>query len=383
MNNIEKLYKYLPNDKVDWELINGEIFSPYVARLKNTPQEAKWHGEGNVYNHTVMVVDKLIALDEYKALTKEEKLIVFLSALFHDIGKAVCTKITNDEITSFNHAIVGSVMLREYMWVSLGLSGGKYQSFREAVCLLVRYHSTPIHQYNDLEKRVIKLSLNISLTKDFNIKLLTILAKADALGRIGSEYDEHLLNIELFYEQANRSDCLTKAFVFSNPFTKYQYLNTNNMWPYHDFYDNTKGTIILLCGLPGTGKDTFIKNNYPNMPVISLDDIRKEFNILPTENQTKVYVIAKERAKVYLRNKQVFIWNATNLTNLIRNKQLSLFHGYNYSVKIVFLETDLETNLLRNKDREKVVEEKVIYKMLSNINIPEAYEAEEVEWICV
>ena len=30
-----------------------------------------------------------------------------------------------------------------------------------------------------------------------------------------------------------------------------------------------------------------------------------------------------------------------------------------------------------------VVDEKVIYKMLSNINIPEAFEAEEVEWICI
>ena len=119
------------------------------------------------------------------------------------------------------------------------------------------------------------------------------------------------------------------------------------------------------------------------MPVISLDDIREEYHILPTENQSKVYEIAKERAKVYLRNKKEFIWNATNLTNLIRDKQLGLFHGYNFKVKIIFLETDLETNLLRNKSRKKVVEEKVIYKMLSNINMPEDFEAEEVEWICV
>ena len=119
------------------------------------------------------------------------------------------------------------------------------------------------------------------------------------------------------------------------------------------------------------------------MPVISLDDIREEYKISPTDNQSKVYEIAKERAKVYLRNKKEFIWNATNLTNLIRNKQLSLFHNYNFKVKIIFLESEINTILARNESRKRVVNPKVIYKMLSNINIPEAYESEEVEWICI
>ena len=384
MNKIEELYKYLPNDKIDWELIKSEIFSPFASRLENTMQDAKWHGEGNVLIHTKMVLEKLISFDEYKKLERKDKLIIFLAALFHDIGKAVCTKDSGGEITSFNHGVVGSVMLREYLWKDLGLCGNKeYQQFREAVCLLVRYHSTPIHNYNDLVKMVIKLSLNSSLTSDFKLSLLALLAKADALGRIGNEYDEHLLNIELFMHYAKLYYCDDESFKFEDSYTKYQYLVNDNVWAYNKLYDKSYGTIILLCGLPGTGKDTYIKNNYPDMPVISLDDIREEYKILPSENQSKVYEIAKERAKVYLRNKKEFIWNATNLTNLIRNKQLNLFHGYNFKVKIIFLETDLESNFIRNESRKKIVDKNIILKMLSNINIPEAFEAEEVEWICL
>ena len=107
-----------------------------------------------------------------KYLPELEKLIVFLAALFHDIGKGVCTRIENGEIVSTNHGVKGSIMLREYLWKDLGLCGTKeYQEFREGICLLVRYHSNPIHVYEDLTKRVIKLSTNTKLTKYFNIKL--------------------------------------------------------------------------------------------------------------------------------------------------------------------------------------------------------------------
>ena len=97
-------------------------------------------------------------------------------------------------------------------------------------------------------------------------------------------------------------------------------------------------------------------------------------------NQSVVYEYAKKKAIGLLKNKETFIWNATNLTNLIRNKQLNLFHNYNASVKIIYLETDLLTNLERNKNREKVVPESVIYNLIGKINIVEDYEAEEVVW---
>ena len=380
MKKIEYFYKYLPENSINWELIKEEILFPYVDKLNSTMQELKWHGEGNVLNHTIMVCEELIKLEEYKNLCKLDKLIVFLSALFHDIGKITCTKEIAGEITSYHHGPAGAVMLREYLWKDYGLCGNKfYQEFREAICLLVKYHSVPIHNDENLIKTVIKLSLNSKLTKFFKLELLAVLARADVLGIIGNEYKLHLENIDFFIEQAKELNCFNQEFKFNDSYTKYQYLNSDNIWHYQELFNKNYGTVILICGLPGTGKDTYIRANY-NLPVISLDEIREEFNISPKDNQSKVYEIAKERAKELLRNKKEFIWNATNLTNLIRNKQLNLFHNYNASVKIIFLETDLETNLCRNKNREKEVDTNVIYKLLGSINIPEEFEAEEVEW---
>ncbi len=385
MNKIEALYRYLPTNKINWPLIETEILKPFGSSLAKINQEPKWHGEDDVLTHTKMVSEELIRLDEYQKLNKQEQLLVFLAALFHDIGKITCTKVVDGEITSKGHALKGSVRLREYLWKEIGLSGTKeYQAFREALCLLVRYHSAPVWEPNDkTTKKIIEISLNQELTPLFKISLLAVLSKADHLGRISSTKDNNLENLKTFIKMAKELDCYDKPFKFSNSYTKKEYFLKDNIWPYETLYDSSFKEVILLCGLPGTGKDTFIKNNYPKMPVISLDDIRAELGIKPTDEQGKVISLATARAKEFLRNKTSFIWNATNLTNLVRNKLLRIFHDYNAKVKIIFLETSYENNLNRNNHRSKEVSVSVIDKFLANINMPQNHEAMEVEWIIV
>lgn len=384
---INKLYKILPKDKkINWDLIESTILKPYVVELKNTMQEAKWHQEGDVLTHTKMVCEALIKLDEYQNLKEDYQLVLFLAALFHDIAKPVCTKIVDGEIRSFHHPIKGANITREYFWKELSLAGIKdFQQFREGVVLLVKYHSEPTYfnYEKDKEKLIIKLSLNTKLTRYFNNQLLYLLAKADILGRISETNDEKLEYIEEFKMSAIELDCYTKDFKFNNSFTKTKYLNSTSVWHSETLYDTTWGEIILICGLPGTGKDEYIKKNYPTFKVISLDDFRREMKIRPTDEQGEVYNRAKEKAKEYLREHIPFIWNATNITEITRSKQIALFHQYNARVKVIYLETSWEVNLKRNKNRRYEVNEKVISDMLNKLTIAEDYEADIVEWICI
>ena len=138
-----------------------------------------------------------------------------------------------------------------------------------------------------------------------------------------------------------------------------------------------------MSGLPGTGKDTWIKEHYPDLPMISLDEIRKEIKISPTEIQSKVVEIARERARELLRKKQSFIWNATNLSPMIRKKQIKMFTQYHASTRIVYLETDWEEQLRRNAGRSDAVPEQDICDMMEELILPEVLEATVVEWICV
>lgn len=384
---MDRFYKYLPiNTKINWDIIEKELLLPYVDKLKSTMQEDKWHGEGDVYTHTKMVCDELIKLEEYNSLNKDYQLVLFLSALFHDIGKIVCTKVIDGQIRSFHHPKKGSNMIREYLWKELKLSGTKQlQEFREAICLLVRYHSEPTYfnYEKNKEKKVIELSLNTNLTKYFNNQMLSLLALADIRGRISDDNDlkeGYVLEYILYAKELN---CYNESFKFKNTYTKIKYLNSNSIWHQQELYDSSWGEVILLCGLPGTGKDTYINTYYPNTPVISLDDIRAKLKIKPNDNQGEVYNIAKDMAKSYLREKKTFIWNATNISEMIREKQIKLFHEYGAKVKIIFLETSLEENLKRNKERKKVVIESVIFDMLGNLTLPLDTEAEEVIWLCI
>ncbi|MDE6177259.1 MAG: ATP-binding protein, partial [Paramuribaculum sp.] len=148
-------------------------------------------------------------------------------------------------------------------------------------------------------------------------------------------------------------------------------------------HDDTWGEVVLMSGLPGTGKDTWISRNMPDNPMVSLDEIRRIHKIAPTSPQGFVANVAKEQAKEFLRRHQPFVWNATNLTADTRRKLISLFESYKARVRIVYLETDWQTQLLRNASRPDPVPLPVITSMLSKLTLPEAHEAAGVEWLTV
>ena len=135
-----------------------------------------------------------------------------------------------------------------------------------------------------------------------------------------------------------------------------------------------------MSGLPGTGKDTWLKHNMPDLPIISLDDIRRAYKHPPTAAQGKVANIAREQAKEYLRQHQPFVWNATNITAQMRESLISLFETYHAHVSIVYLETDWQTLLERNRFREDAVPQPVIEGMMGKMTLPEAFEARKVVW---
>ena len=144
-----------------------------------------------------------------------------------------------------------------------------------------------------------------------------------------------------------------------------------------------RGTVLLMSGLLGTGKDTWIGENVSELPMISLDEIWREKKVKPADAQGEVVQEAQERAKSYLRRRQPFVWNATDLTRDIRQKQISLFERYGASVRIIYLETDWETQMERNRSREAQVPQEAIERMLAKLVPLTPEEAKCVEWHCV
>lgn len=371
--------------QIDWTGMEDALCG-FVLPMSGTEQNPVFHGEGDVWTHTKMVCEELMQLPDFQAMEDKDRQAVFLAALLHDIGKVPTTRWEDGRWTSPHHSLVGSKMAREFLWQTAGLCGTpEAQLLREKVCLLIRYHSLPPHAIDDPDgKRKLRaIAANGQLCSGFTLEQLCLLSQADAMGRSCTDKPQMLEQIDLCRELAEESGCYDRPFPFPSDHTRYCYLSGKEIAPQIELYDDSWGDVILLSGLPGTGKDTWIKTHCPDLPVISLDEIRKEMKIAPTDNQTQVAEAAKERAKELLRSKRPFVWNATNLSPLVRGKQLRLFGQYGAACRIVYLETEWAEQLRRNADRENTVPERAICHMMGELVLPEIKEAHRVQWYCI
>ena len=82
---------------------------PEMHALIDTPQEPEWHPEGDVWIHTMMVVDAgaKISREEERGLSEQERLQVVLGAVCHDLGKPSTTKVEGGRVRSLAHEEAG------------------------------------------------------------------------------------------------------------------------------------------------------------------------------------------------------------------------------------------------------------------------------------
>lgn len=370
----------------DWPHMEATVLGCFEEGLRLCLQSPTYHAEGDAYVHTLMVCDALKSLPDYQELNERQQHILYVAALLHDIGKIPTTIFVDGDWHTPHHAPTGSRMVRELLWKDYGLCGQKeLMEVREAICLLVRYHSYPpvAIERNNPRLRLQRMAANSLLVPDFSIKMLCILCKADMLGRKCIDQQEVLEKIVMCEELAKEEGCYDSCYTFPSSYTQRAYLVGRDIWKDQELYDDTWGEVILMSGLPGTGKDTWINNNLSGIPVISLDDIRRVNKIPPTAEQGLVANLAREQAKEYLRQHQPFVWNATNITPQTRDSLVGLFETYHAHVRIVYLETDWQTLFERNHSRDDIVPQSVIECMLGKMVLPEAYEARNVVWLNV
>lgn len=354
--------------------------------MKLTPQSPVYHGEGDVYTHTMMVCEALKSLPEYNELNEVQQNILYQAALMHDVGKIYTSVLEDGEWHAPNHALKSSKIAREVLFKDMNIGGtDSLMRQREAVCTLIRYHSFPAHAiaFEDGFFGTLKLhriASNSLLMPDFSIKMLCILAKADTLGRICDDQTEILEKIEFCKELAIEEGCYEGCYNFLSAQTRRRFLRGDIIWKDSDLYDKTWGTVYMMSGLPGVGKDYTIAKELGDIPMVSLDEIRKKNKVKATDNQGVVANAAKEFAKDHLRKHESFVWNATNLTQQMREQLVDLFESYGANVKMIYVESSYDTLSKQNKNRTAVVPQDVIDNMITKLSPPMTYEAREVIW---
>ncbi len=355
------------------------ISCPELLALKDVPQNPEYHGEGDVLRHTEMVCGKLTALESWQALPEDEKALLFLAAAFHDIGKPACTKLEDGKWVSPKHTIVGEKIFRRLAYREAERFGLTF-SQRELVAKLIRFHGLPLWFWT---KKQPELDL-CKAAESIPLRLLYLLSKADTLGRRETLPGQLHDQVELFAEYAKELNIWEHPYTFANPYTRFQFYQKEDMWQGSQLYDDTTFDVIIMAGLPLSGKDTWIAQNGGKLssdgrtPVVSLDELREKMGIPPTKAPGKVVQEALELARGYLRKGQPFIWNATNLIQETRQKLVRLFAGYGARVHILYLEVPYQELLSRNRTRARHIPEAVLEDMIRKLEVPAPWEAYKV-----
>ncbi len=360
----------VPEDSltIAWDTLH----EPWVAPMAACQQDPEHHAEGDVWTHTKMVCEALVALPAWQALPADAREQVFAACLLHDIAKPATTQIDDaGKIHHPGHSPRGASMVRELLW-RMGVAPG----VREQTAALVRSHQVPFFliEQNDALRRLARLSQS---TRCDHLALVT---RADALGRICRDPQRLLDNIDLFHELARDHDCLARPFAFASEHSRFLYFRSEDRDPGYAAHDDTRCEMVLMCGLPGAGKDHWISRNL-DLPIVSLDSLREELGVGGTGNQGAVIQAAREQAREHLRRAQSFVWNATSLTRDLRGRAINLAADYNARVRIVFLDTAYKRLLRQNRERERPVPTAALEKMTRLWDPPDLTEAHRVDWV--
>lgn len=345
----------------------------WVKRMHDTPQDARHHAEGNVAIHTQMVINALISLPAYHALDVQTQEIMWATALLHDVEKAGTTEILPDgSVVSPGHARKGEMTTRQILYKEIPTPF----AIREQIAKLVRFHGLPlwVFEKSDPAKALIIAALQV------DVRLLALFAKADVLGRICPDQEDLLYKIECFEELCKEQQCWGQAPYFSNAHARMNYLQKADTDRSYVPFEKPKTKVVIMSGLPGAGKDTYVQKHYKNWPVVSLDAIRISMKIAPTDKSGNGRVIqeAKEQARVYLRNQQGFVWNATNITQSMREQLISLCIQYAAEIIVIYVEVPYKALFKQNSAREAIVPAGVMQRLVHKLEVPDITEAHEV-----
>lgn len=155
---------------------------PQLRPLVGCPQEPEWHPEGDVWTHTLMVVDEARAAN--RDLDRPRLLAVMLGAVCHDLGKPATTAYIDGRIRSLDHEQAGvepTVRLLDRLNVH-AIDG---YDVRSQVVGLVAHHLKPgmLHKAGRVGDGAFR-----RLAQKVDLELLARLARADCRGRTG-EFD--------------------------------------------------------------------------------------------------------------------------------------------------------------------------------------------------
>jgi tRNA nucleotidyltransferase (CCA-adding enzyme) len=184
---VEKLL-FAPRPSIGFALamdlgIVAKLF-PELQALAGCKQEPEWHPEGDVWVHTLQVIDQ--ARTRVDDLPRPQQLAVMLGAVCHDLGKPATTAFIDGRIRSMDHEEQG-VAPTMALLDRLNVYSIDGYDVRTQVAGITAQHLKPGSWYKVRDE--VGDGAFRRLAHKVDLELLARVAKSDCLGRAPGQFD--------------------------------------------------------------------------------------------------------------------------------------------------------------------------------------------------
>jgi tRNA nucleotidyltransferase (CCA-adding enzyme) len=157
---------------------------PELQALAGCPQEPEWHPEGDVWIHTLQVIDQ--ARTRIDDLPRPQQIAVMLGAVCHDLGKPATTAVIDGRIRSMDHEEQGVPPATAFL-DRLNVRSIDGYDVRQQVLGITAQHLKPGSWYKVRDE--VGDGAFRRLAHKVDLELLARVAKSDCEGRKPGRFD--------------------------------------------------------------------------------------------------------------------------------------------------------------------------------------------------
>lgn len=354
-----------------------------VQRLKDTPQNPRYHAEGNVYNHTQLVLDQYFQYAEKNSLSQSEKVIYYWAAVLHDLGKIEVTRWEWGRWRASGHEEAGVSLARDIL---IGRAEVSVEE-RHAILQLVRWHHIPLRwglQQRDLQDYIL-------LGTQVNLRMLGLFGSFDLKGR-ACEDREKVLQLSDQFQEKIVPQVMDILGPFKDLQKKYRSLDQRHQDALWTAFTNGEPELLqqllkmkiekriektALCvmtiGTPRAGKSHYVEQKFSHY-------YRMDSDTLISERSAKVSLEQfKKEISFQLEKQSCVVIDGTNLDVPLRQQLANHIRHTGAHLKYVFFERSLSQINVQNRLSSAPIDESKIQEAYKALHFPHPWEANQLE----
>jgi len=109
--------------------------------------------------------------------------------------------------------------------------------------------------------------------------------------------------------------------------------------------------VVFVLGIAGSGKSTFIEENYKNWNVVNVKDEQDKYVFLDYDNIMQSYIDTRDKLIKVIKNGENVVLEHTLLRAERREMYISAVKALGVPIEVFYLNKSLETLLANNEKR--------------------------------